>query len=179
MWARAGVGRFRAETARPCRRAALTADRTTHGTNYRQEGFRSHSSEEDAIEDINAEKSKFLSFKGAIPMGKIPIALELYSVREDAQEDLPGVLEQVAEMGYQGVEFAGFYGWEAEEIRKMLDDNGLVCCGSHQPIDSLLGDELLKSAEFNATLGNPFLKLLISHITFSSSAMILLILLYA
>ncbi|MFO7946431.1 MAG: sugar phosphate isomerase/epimerase [Armatimonadota bacterium] len=90
-------------------------------------------------------------------MGKIPIALQLYSVREDAKEDLPGVLEQVAGMGYQGVEFAGFYGWEAEEIRSMLDDNGLVCCGSHQGIDTLLGDELLKTAEFNATLGNPFL----------------------
>ena len=43
-------------------------------------------------------------------MARIPIALQLYSVRKDCEADLPGVLKQVAEMGYEGVEFAGYYG---------------------------------------------------------------------
>ena len=42
-------------------------------------------------------------------MSRIPIALELYSVRADAAEDTAGTLEAVANMGYEGVEFAGYY----------------------------------------------------------------------
>ncbi len=91
-------------------------------------------------------------------MARIPIALQLYSVREDCAQDLPGTLEAVAQMGYEGVEFAGHYGYPAEQLRRLVDDNGLVCCGNHlDAIDMLLGDELLRTVEFNKTLGNPFL----------------------
>lgn len=90
-------------------------------------------------------------------MGSIPIALQLYSVREDCARDLPGVLEQVARMGYDGVEFAGYYGFDAPALRKMLDDLGLKVAGAHVGIDTLLGDELKRSIEFHQTLGNRFL----------------------
>ena len=90
-------------------------------------------------------------------MAQIPIGLQLYSVREDAKNDLPGVLKAVAQMGYVGVEFAGYYGHGAQEIRALLDDLGLKCCGSHVGIDTLLGDELSKTIEFNQTIGNRFL----------------------
>ncbi len=90
-------------------------------------------------------------------MAKIPIALQLYSVRNDCAEDLPGTLEKVAEMGYEGVEFAGYYDYEAGDLRKMLDDNGLICCGGHLGIETLLGDELMATVEFNQVLGNPYL----------------------
>ena len=72
----------------------------------------------------------------------IPIGFQVYSVREDAAKDLSGVLAAVAKMGYDGVEFAGYYGHSAEDIRTMLDDNGLKCCGGHIGIDLLLGDKL-------------------------------------
>ena len=39
-------------------------------------------------------------------MARIPIGLQLYSVREDCARDLPGTLAAVAKMGYQGVECA-------------------------------------------------------------------------
>ena len=42
-------------------------------------------------------------------MGKIPIGVQLYSVREDCAKALPGVLSAIAKMGYEGVEFAGYY----------------------------------------------------------------------
>lgn len=90
-------------------------------------------------------------------VARIPIALQLYSVRDDCARDLPGTIKAVADMGYEGVEFAGYYGHAAEELRKMLDDNGLKCCGTHIGIDTLLGDELPKTAEFNKTIGNRFL----------------------
>jgi sugar phosphate isomerase/epimerase len=89
---------------------------------------------------------------------KMPqVGLQLYSVREDCAKDVAGVIAKVAKMGYKGVEFAGYYGKSAAELRKMLDDNGIVCCGTHTGLDTLTGDNLAKTMEFNKTLGNPFL----------------------
>ncbi len=85
------------------------------------------------------------------------IGLQLYSVRQDCEKDLPGVLKAVAEMGYEGVEFAGYYGRSAEELKNLLDENKLACCGTHIQLDALLGDELQKTIAFNKTLANPYL----------------------
>jgi sugar phosphate isomerase/epimerase len=90
-------------------------------------------------------------------MAKIPIALQLYSVRDDCARDLPGTLEAVADIGYEGVEFAGYYGRSADELRKMLDSLGLRAAGTHINIDALLGDELQKTIKFNRIIGNQFL----------------------
>jgi len=90
-------------------------------------------------------------------MAKIPIALQLYSVREDCARDFLGTLEAVADMGYEGVEFAGYYGRSAAELRRMLESAGLRVAGSHVYIDALLGDELQRTIQFNRTLGNEFL----------------------
>lgn len=90
-------------------------------------------------------------------MARIPIALQLYSVREDAARDLAGVLKAVAKMGYEGVEFAGFYGHDAPAVKAMLDEYGLKVAGAHVGIDTLLGDELRRSVEFHQTIGNRFL----------------------
>jgi len=86
-----------------------------------------------------------------------PIGLQLYSVREECKKDLPGTIEAVAKMGYKGVEFAGYYNYTAKQLRKMLDDNGLKCCGTHTGLPTLLGDELPKTIEFNKTIGNKWL----------------------
>lgn len=88
---------------------------------------------------------------------RFPIGLQLYSVREDCKRDLPGTIAAVAKMGYKGVEFAGYYDRTAGQLRKMLDDNGLVCCGTHTAIDTLLKDNLARTIEFNKTLGNKYL----------------------
>jgi len=87
----------------------------------------------------------------------IPTGLQLYSVREDCGKDLPGVIAAVAKMGYKGVEFAGYYGRDAKTLRKLLDDNGIVCCGTHIGFDTIWGANLDKTVEFNQTLGNKFL----------------------
>ena len=89
--------------------------------------------------------------------GKIPIGLQMYSLREQCKTDLPGMLKAVAKIGYKGVEFAGYHGRSATELRKMLDDNGLVACGTHTPYESILADKLDETIEFNRIIGNKFL----------------------
>lgn len=90
-------------------------------------------------------------------MTKIPVAVQLYSVREACAKDLAGSLKAIAAMGYEGVEFAGYYNHSAADVRKMLDDNGLKCAGTHTGIATLLGDELEKTVAFNKTIGNVYL----------------------
>jgi sugar phosphate isomerase/epimerase len=88
---------------------------------------------------------------------KIPIGVQLYSVRTDCANDLPGTLAAIARMGYAGVEFAGYHGRTAAELRKMLDDLGLKCCGTHTGLDTLSAENLKATIEFNQALGNPYL----------------------
>jgi len=87
---------------------------------------------------------------------KIPIAVQLYSVRKECAADLPGTLAALSKMGYKGVEFADYFGRDAKTLNQMLADNGLQCVGSHiRPFNSLVGDDLPKTIEFNHALGNP------------------------
>jgi sugar phosphate isomerase/epimerase len=89
----------------------------------------------------------------------IPVGVQLYSVREEAAKGLPSVLEAIGKMGYKGVEFAGYYGWEKnpKSLRKLLDHNGLKCCGTHTDLDSVTGEALKATAELHHALGNKFL----------------------
>lgn len=82
----------------------------------------------------------------------IPIALQLYSVRDDCAQDLMGTIERVAKMGYAGVEFAGYYGHSAKDIRKCLDDNGLECAGTHAGFHTLQDDQLGETLTFHLEL---------------------------
>jgi len=87
---------------------------------------------------------------------KIPIALQLYSVRNECAQDLLGVIAQVAKMGYDGVEFAGYHGHSAADIRKALDDSGLKAEGTHTPIHQFDDDILGETIEFHKTIGARF-----------------------
>jgi sugar phosphate isomerase/epimerase len=88
---------------------------------------------------------------------KLKIGMQLYCVRKECAVDFAATLKQVAQAGFQGVEFADYFNFRASEIRKMLDDNGLEVCGTHIYKETLLGDELQKTIEFNKTLGNKYL----------------------
>jgi sugar phosphate isomerase/epimerase len=93
----------------------------------------------------------------AAPGKKIPIGLQLYSLRVECKSDLPGMLAAVSRIGYKGVEFAGYHGRNPLELRKMLTDNGLVACGTHTPFDSIQGNKLQETIAFNRIIGNDFL----------------------
>lgn len=87
-------------------------------------------------------------------MARIPIALELYSVRNELDKDVYGTLKAVAKMGYEGVEFAGPPKHSARVLRAILDEVGLVCCGWHTPFAMVQDDKLAETITFNKILGN-------------------------
>jgi sugar phosphate isomerase/epimerase len=59
------------------------------------------------------------------------VGLQVYSLRERAAKDFPGTLKAIADIGYAGVEMAGFYGCEPAEIAKLLKDLGLQAFSAH------------------------------------------------
>ena len=103
----------------------------------------------------------FLALAAAAPLrpagSKVPIGLELYSVRKALQADLPGTVAGVAKMGYQCVEFfSPYFSWTtdyAKQVRKQLDDLGVKCYSTHNGPPSFNGDGLSKAIELNGILG--------------------------
>ncbi len=73
-------------------------------------------------------------------MVSLPIGLQLYSVREDAAADFEGTLRKVKEMGYDGVEFAGLYGKEPAEVKRLCEEIGLNPISAHVPFVDMMAD---------------------------------------
>ncbi len=74
-------------------------------------------------------------------MKQFKVGLQLYSVRENMAEDMLGTLKKVKEMGYDYVEFAGYFDHTAEEVKAMLDEVGLECVSVHQVYTPFLEKE--------------------------------------
>jgi len=98
------------------------------------------------------------------------VALQLYSIRtyiggrkdKSGKVIAPGVglekaLADVRAIGYQGIEFAGYYGFDAGKLKAMLDANGLVACGTHIGRNELAPEAIAKTCEFNLACGNDLL----------------------
>ncbi len=86
----------------------------------------------------------------------IPVALQLYTVRDELAKDFPGTLEKVAKMGYAGVEFAGYGGLSASDLKGHLERLGLMPVGSHVGLD-LLEKDLDAVIAFSAELGSSYI----------------------
>ncbi|NLK36321.1 MAG: sugar phosphate isomerase/epimerase [Gracilibacteraceae bacterium] len=69
-----------------------------------------------------------------------PIALQLYSVRDELEKDFVGTLRKTKELGYDGVEFAGLYGHKPAEVRDILSQIGLIPISAHVPFLDLVVD---------------------------------------
>lgn len=69
------------------------------------------------------------------------IALQLYSLRDDAKKNLSSTLKAVRKIGYESIELAGLHGHSPKDVRKMLDDLGLKVCGAHIGIDRFNDDQ--------------------------------------
>ena len=72
-----------------------------------------------------------------------PIALQLYSVRDDMAADFEGTLKKVKALGYDGVEFAGLFGKSAAEIKTMCKEIGLTPISAHVPLIDMMNDPAL------------------------------------
>lgn len=83
------------------------------------------------------------------------IAVQLYSVRDCIKngEDFFHCLEEIKAMGYDGVEFAGYHGVAAADIRAKLDELGLVPVGTHLGIENFLPENIDSTVETNKVLG--------------------------
>ena len=88
-------------------------------------------------------------------MKKFKIGLQLYSIRENVEKDMDAALKAVKEMGYDCVEFAGFFGKSAEEVRAMLDKYGLEAISVHQTAEPWL-KEGQKAIDYLKTDGVKF-----------------------
>jgi sugar phosphate isomerase/epimerase len=88
-------------------------------------------------------------------MRNIPVALQMYTLREETAQDFVGTLRQVAQIGYDGVEFAGYGGLSAEEMGELLGELGLKAAGSHVAMN-LLENELDTVLEYSLAIGNPY-----------------------
>ena len=93
---------------------------------------------------------------------KIPVGLELYSVRGELTKDLMGTVTAVAKMGYQIVEFyAPYYQWtdqQAKDVRKLMDDLGIRCNSTHNSgLTSFTDPGIQKAIDLNKILGSKFI----------------------
>ncbi len=68
-------------------------------------------------------------------MKKFNVGIQLYGVRNAMAEDFEGTLKALSEMGYEYVEFAGYFGKSAEEIKAILDKYKLKCISVHQGLE--------------------------------------------
>jgi sugar phosphate isomerase/epimerase len=108
----------------------------------------------------------FLALAGAMPfaasllaqMKKVPVGIELYSVRGELKKDLKATVTAVAKMGYEVVEFYSPYlDWTpdaAKDIRKLLDDLGIKCLSTHNGAQTVRAEALPKAIELNQIIGS-------------------------
>src|ERR1041385_8159203 len=100
----------------------------------------------------------------AAPKSKrVPIGLELYSVRDEMAKDMPATVRAVAKMGYEVVEFySSYYNWtpeQAKDVRKLLDDLGIKCNSTHNGLNALQPDGIAKAIDINQTIGAKYIVL--------------------
>ena len=88
-------------------------------------------------------------------------AVQLYSIHDyiggKMKVGLEKALADVRQIGYEAVEFAGYYGADAKTIKKWLDDNGLKAAGTHVGRDAFSPENIKKTCEFNLAYGNDFI----------------------
>lgn len=83
-------------------------------------------------------------------------SIQLYSVREETDKDFFAVLKQLGDIGYTGVEFAGYNDIPAKEMKKALEENKLKSVGSHISLEKLM-NSLEQEIEYNQILGTKYI----------------------
>ncbi len=81
-----------------------------------------------------------------------PIGLQLYTIKEAAEKDFLGTVRKVGDVGYDGVEFAGYFGTPAAELKKTLDDSNLRAAGTHHGVD-ILRNQLEEHIDYALAIG--------------------------
>ena len=88
---------------------------------------------------------------------KLPVGVQLYSVRTDLEKDFYGTLKAIREMGYAGVEFYGeYYGNTPTQVKQWCTELGLIPFSNHVPFQQMI-DDVDKVIEDNLILGVQYL----------------------
>lgn len=87
---------------------------------------------------------------------RLPVGLQLYSVREQLAKDFQGTLAQVRSAGYTVVEAAGYFDRTAADFRRAMDTAGLRCVSTHHALN-LLETQLDQWIDYAHTLGLEFI----------------------
>lgn len=114
-------------------------------------------------------RREFLAAAAAAPVAasaalaqskKIPVGIELYSVRGELVKDMPGTVRAVAKLGYQVVEYYSPYlSWttdQAKDVRKLLDELNIKCLSTHNGAQAIAPDNLAKTIELNQIIGSKY-----------------------
>jgi len=83
---------------------------------------------------------------------RLPLGLQLYSVREVLPKDYDGTLRQLGALGYREVEAAGFFGHSPTEVKQSMAQAGLHCVSAHYPLSQLL-PKVDETIQFGKDLG--------------------------
>jgi sugar phosphate isomerase/epimerase len=110
-------------------------------------------------------RRSFLAMTASAPLlsaaGKVPVGIELYSVRNELKQDLMGTVRAVAKMGYEGVEFfSPYFEWttaQANDVRKLLDELNIKCYSTHNGAKSFAPENIGKAIELNSILGSKYI----------------------
>lgn len=70
----------------------------------------------------------------------LPVAVQLYSIRDSVEADMKAALAKVKEIGYAGVEFAGLYGNKPADIKAWCEELGLTPISAHVPLVDMIAD---------------------------------------
>jgi sugar phosphate isomerase/epimerase len=90
-------------------------------------------------------------------MNKIDsIGLQLYTIRAEMERDFEGTLQKVAAIGYNEVEFAGYFEQSPQDVRKMLERYGLTAPSAHVGYESL-ESQWSQVVETAQTIGHQYL----------------------
>jgi sugar phosphate isomerase/epimerase len=114
-------------------------------------------------------RRSFLAIAGAMPFAasavtqalqtkKVPVGIELYSVRGELKKDLNATVTAVAKMGYEVVEFySPYFDWtvdQAKDVRKLLDGLGIKCLSTHNGAQAINAENIAKAIELNQIIGS-------------------------
>lgn len=114
-------------------------------------------------------RRSFVALSAALPWAlsahassnKLPVGLELYSVRGELAKNPEATVRAVAQMGYQVVEFyAPYFDWtesQTKQMKKLMDDLGIRCLSTHNNESYLSAQNLSRARDMNLILGSKYI----------------------
>lgn len=81
--------------------------------------------------------------------------LQMFSVRDMTEKNLEGAIRAVAALGYRYIEYAGFFGHDAQTVANWQEAYGVKCSGTHSGWVELRPENIEETIRYHKTIGNP------------------------